>query len=291
MSWSDALALKTEFPDALPISGGTDVMVEINLHERRPSHLLDLTAIPAITTWERHGDRIHLNAGVTYATIIEELEAELPALAIASRTVGSPQIRNRGTVAGNLASASPAGDAHPPLLATNAEVVAASMRGERVIPIDEFFVGVKRCALEPDELIRQVRVPVACGPQQFAKIGTRNAMVIAVVSFAIALDAVNRRTRTGIGAAAPTPIRALDAEHLLEATLSESNLWDDPAPLDASTIDEFGELAARATSPIDDVRGKADYRRHSLSVIASRTLRWVWTEYTHDRRRGLSHAS
>ncbi len=150
--------------------------------------LLDLTHVAEVAGWDRSDGEIRLGAGVPYARIITELAAEMPALAIASRTVGSPQIRNRATVAGNLGTASPAGDAHPPLLATGATVEAESVRGLRLIPIDDFFLGVKRQALADDELIRAVRVPVARGPQQFAKIGTRNAMVIAVCTVAVALD-------------------------------------------------------------------------------------------------------
>src|SRR5690349_16731951 len=119
-TWDEALAAKAAMPDALPIAGGTDVMVEINFDRRRPSALLDLTRIPELAHWALDGDRIRIGAGVSYRRIIEELGGRLPGLAMASRTVGSPQIRNRGTVGGNLGSASPAGDAHPPLLADDA---------------------------------------------------------------------------------------------------------------------------------------------------------------------------
>jgi len=187
-TWADALSAKAEHPDAMPIAGGTDLMVGLNFGQPPPPALLDLTAVGELAGWDRDDGTIRIGAGVTYSQIIAELARECPALAVASRTVGSPQIRNRATVAGNLGTASPAGDAHPPLLATGALVEASSVRGTRVIDIDDFFLGVKRNALAPDELIRAVRVPVAAGPQQFAKIGTRNAMVIAVCSFAIATE-------------------------------------------------------------------------------------------------------
>jgi CO/xanthine dehydrogenase FAD-binding subunit len=194
---------------------------------------------------------------------------------MASRTVGSPQIRNRGTIAGNLGAASPAGDAHPILLALDASVEAESVRGTRFIPATEFYVGVKRHALAPDELIRAVHVPVYRGPQQFSKIGTRNAMVIAVCSFALALDVTARRVGTGIGSAAPTPRRALAAEDFVAEALP----WEsrDPIPDDVGT--RFGELVSRAASPIDDVRGSAAYRLHALAVLARRNLAWAWKEY------------
>src|SRR6266540_6125868 len=185
--WAEALAAKAEHPDALPIAGGTDVMVEINFDRRRPPALLDLTRVPDHASWAPDNGVIRLGAGVTYRRVIEELGDRLPGLAMASRTVGSPQIRNRGTVGGNLGSASPAGDAHPPLLATAADVEVASVRGVRTVPVGEFFTGPKRNALAPDELVIAVLTPAATGPQQFAKVGTRNAMVIAVCSFSVAL--------------------------------------------------------------------------------------------------------
>src|SRR5437764_3839241 len=129
-----ALAAKAEHPDAVPIAGGTDVMVEVNFDRHRPAALLDLTAVEELAGWSGADGRVRLGAGVPYTRIIEELGDRLPGLAMASRTVGSPQIRNRGTVGGNLGSASPAGDAHPPLLAAGAEVEVASVRGVRTLP-------------------------------------------------------------------------------------------------------------------------------------------------------------
>jgi len=277
LTWSDALAAKAANPDAIPIAGGTDIMVELNFDKRRPPTLLDLTRVAELTQWERSDGHIRLGAGVSYTRIIDELAAELPGLAMASRTVGSPQIRNRGTVGGNLGSASPAGDAHPPLLTVDAVVEAESARsGRRQIPIGEFFTGVKRNALAPDELIAAVRIPIRRGPEQFSKVGTRNAMVIAVCSFAVALDAERRTVGTGIGSAAPTPRRAVPAQDLAAAELP----WDDPtAPLDPDLAARFGDLVAAAADPIDDVRGTAAYRTRALSVLARRTLAWAWADY------------
>jgi CO/xanthine dehydrogenase FAD-binding subunit len=275
VSWGDALAAKAAHPDALPIAGGTDVMVDINFDRRRPSALLDLTRVPELATWTVDNGWIRLGAGVSYRRVIEELGDRLPGLAMASRTVGSPQIRNRGTVGGNLGSASPAGDAHPPLLAGDAVVEVASVRGTRQVPIDAFFTGVKRNALAADELIAAILVPPPDGPEQFAKVGTRNAMVIAVCSFGLALHPSSRRVGTGIGSAAPTPVRAVEAEAFAGTELP----WDRPAPLPDALVARFGALVAAAASPIDDVRGTADYRRHALSVLAGRTLRWAWEEH------------
>lgn len=274
-SWADAVVAKAARPQAVPIAGGTDVMVELNFDQVRPDALLDLTVVDELGHWGRDGDHIRLGAGVSYARVITELSHELPGLAMASRTVGSPQIRNRGTVGGNLGAASPAGDAHPPLLAAGAVVEVESTRGIRTIPVSDFFTGVKRHALEPDELIKAVLVRPAAGPQQFAKIGTRNAMVIAVSSFGLALYPDERRVGTGIGSAAPTPRRALEAERFAAEALD----WDARRPLADDVARRFGELVAAAAAPIDDVRGTAPYRLHTLTVMARRTLGWAWTAY------------
>jgi len=271
-TWDDALAAKAQHPEAVPIAGGTDVMVELNFDRHRPPALLDLTRVGSLAEWSPDGGVLRVGAGVTYRRIIDELGGRLPGLAMASRTVGSPQIRNRGTVGGNLGSASPAGDAHPPLLACDAVVEVASVRGTRQVPVGEFFTGPKRSVLEPDELIAAILVPPAEGPQQFAKVGTRNAMVIAVCSFAVSIHSGQKRLGTGIGSAAPTPLRALSAE----AFAAEALPWDSGGPLPEDVARRFGELVAEAAVPIDDVRGTAAYRRHALAVLARRTLAWAW---------------
>jgi CO/xanthine dehydrogenase FAD-binding subunit len=274
-TWQEALAARAAHPEAVPIAGGTDVMVELNFGHRQPAALLDLTRVGELAQWGSDGDRLRLGAGVSYRRVIDELAGRLPGLAMASRTVGSPQIRNRGTVGGNLGSASPAGDAHPPLVAVDAQVELASVRRTRLVPVREFFTGPKRSVLAPDELIAAVLVPPAAGPQQFTKVGTRNAMVIAVCSFALAIDPDRRRVGTGIGSAGPTPIRAVPAEEFLAGELP----WDSGAPVPEPTAVRFGELVAAAASPIDDVRGTAGYRRHALAVLARRALGWAWEEY------------
>ncbi|MFJ6620574.1 FAD binding domain-containing protein [Kitasatospora sp. NPDC091335] len=280
-TWDEALAAKAGNPTALPISGGTDVMVELNFDVRRPSAILDLNRVTGLAEWSNDGSVVRLGAAVPYARIITELSGPLPGLALAARTVGSPQIRNRGSVGGNLGAASPAGDAHPALLAAGRDVSveAASVRGTRLIPIDDFYTGVKRNCLEADELIRAVRIPVADGPQQFSKIGTRNAMVIAVCAFGFALHPRNGTVGTGIGSAAPTPRRAVEAEEYLREVLAERGLWESGELLGAEVVRRFGELVQAAASPIDDVRGTADYRRHALAVMARRTLTWTWNDY------------
>jgi CO/xanthine dehydrogenase FAD-binding subunit len=254
-------------------------MVELNFGLRRPDALLDLSRVACLREWDTDGDVVRLGAGVPYTRIVRELAGPLPGLALAARTVGSPQIRNRGTVGGNLGAASPAGDAHPPLLAAGAEVEVASVRGTRLVPAEEFYLGVKRNALAPDELIRAVRVRRARGPQQFSKVGTRNAMVIAVCAFALALDPAAGTVRTGIGSAAPTPLRARAAEDFLAAALDEGGHWERGRAVSPRLAARFAELVAEAADPIDDVRGSARYRRHALRVTARRTLGWAWDEH------------
>jgi CO/xanthine dehydrogenase FAD-binding subunit len=243
----EALRLKAERPDAVPIQGGTDVMVELNFDRARPPALLNLNEVPELRGWSRENGALRLGSGLTYTEAME-LADPLGALAEASRTVGGPQIRNRGTIGGNLGTASPAGDALPPLLVYGAEVELASTRGNRIVRLQEFLVGPKRNTLEPDELILAVRL-AAPGPRQtFMKIGPRNAMVIAVVSLALVVE---DEVRASFGSAGPVP-------GLVTAPLADR--------------DELPERVAEAASPIDDVRGTARYRRHALRILAERAL-------------------
>ncbi|PDP89636.1 carbon monoxide dehydrogenase [Glycomyces fuscus] len=271
----EALEAKSALPEAVPIMGGTDVMVELNFDKRRPPALIDLTRIPELAEFGPDGEYTRLGAGVSYTKVIEHLSERAPALARASRSVASPQIRNRGTVGGNLGGASPAGECHPPLLATDAVVELASVRGRRRVPAREFYLSLRTTARQADELITAVLLPEPTGPQQFAKIGTRNAMVIAVTSFSLALDTRRRAVGTGVGSAGPTPLRAEAAEKFLAAEFD----WEDGRPLAEPVVRRFGELVAAAARPIDDQRGSAEYRRHALSVMARRALSWSVTDY------------
>jgi len=251
-SLDEALRLKAEHPDAVPIQGGTDVMVELNFDRGRPSALLNLNEVPELRGWSRENGRLRLASGLTYTEAMEVPLAEAaPALAEASRTVGGPQIRNRGTIGGNLGTASPAGDALPPLLVAEAELVLQSTRGERTLPLSDFLLGPKRNALEPDELITAVWVTPSGAPQTFMKVGPRNAMVIAVVSLAVS---AGDELRAAIGSASPRPVLVT-------------------APRDESAT--FAERVAGAASPIDDVRGTERYRRHAIRVLTERALKRV----------------
>jgi CO/xanthine dehydrogenase FAD-binding subunit len=251
-SLDEALALEAEHPGAVPIQGGTDVMVALNFDRARPEALLNLNEVAELRGWSRENGTLRLGSGLTYAEAMEGALAEaLPALAEASRTVGSPQIRNRGTIGGNLGTASPAGDALPPLLVEGARVELASARGVRELPLREFLLGVKRNALAEDELIVAVLVEPSGQPQTFMKIGPRNAMVIAVCSLALVADREREELRASFGSAAP-------GVPLVVAPLADAAA--------------FPEQVAEAASPIDDVRGTAAYRRHALRVLTQRAL-------------------
>jgi CO/xanthine dehydrogenase FAD-binding subunit len=277
--WREALEIKAAHPDAVPILGGTDVMVDLNFDRERPEAVLDLTRVQEIQEWSQEDGRLRIGAGVTYTRIIAELGSRLPGLAMASRTVGSPQIRNRGTVGGNLGTASPAGDALPPLYASDAEVELASSDGARRVPLTDFVTGPKRNILEPNELIAAYYIPEAEGPQQYSKIGTRNAMVIAVCAFGLALHPEQRKVGTCVGSAAPTPVRAAEAEGFIEGVLEEQGLWDSREEIGEPALVRFGEMVEAVTNPISDVRGTAAYRTHAVGVLARRTLKWAWDEY------------
>jgi CO/xanthine dehydrogenase FAD-binding subunit len=251
-SLEEALQVRAEHPDALPIQGGTDVMVALNFDRARPAAVLNLNEVSELRGWSRENGTLRLGAALTYSEAMSGDVAEaLPALAEASRTVGSPQIRNRGTIGGNLGTASPAGDALPPLLIEGAEVEVASVRGMRRIPLEEFLVGVKRNALAEDELIVSVLVEPSGQPQTFMKVGPRNAMVIAVCSLAVVADRERGQIRAAFGSSAPVV-------RLVSASLEDAA--------------GFPDRVADAASPIDDVRGTAAYRRHALRVLATRAL-------------------
>jgi CO/xanthine dehydrogenase FAD-binding subunit len=278
-NWQEALELKAAHPDAVPIAGGTDLMVGLNFDRIRPATILDLTRIPELREYGPENGRLRVGAGVTYTRLISELGDRLPGLAIASRTVGSPQIRNRGTVGGNLGTASPAGDGLPPLFASDAEVELASSHGTRRVPVREFITGPKRNALADDELIAAFHIEPANGPQQFSKIGTRNAMVIAVCSLALSIWPERREVAACIGSAGPTPIRATEAEQFIAGVLDDRELWSTRGPIPDGALARFGELVEGAARPIDDVRGTARYRHHALGVLGRRTLIWTWEAY------------
>jgi CO/xanthine dehydrogenase FAD-binding subunit len=257
-----------ELPGAHLLAGGTDLMVEVNFGHRRPPAVVALRRVEELRGYEVRDDEVVLRSGVTWTEVEHDLAEALPGLAAAARTVGSPQMRNAGTVGGNIGTASPAGDGLPVLAALDATVVLARRDGERRLPLAEVITGVKKTAIEPGEVIHEIRVPRLDGPQQFLKVGTRNAMVISIVVCGLAVDRAGRSVRLGLGSVASRPVRAAAAE----AFIAEAIDWDRlTAPADA--VERFGELAREAADPISDQRGTAEFRRHAVGVVATRALR------------------
>jgi CO/xanthine dehydrogenase FAD-binding subunit len=267
-SLDEAVALLEATPEAMVLAGGTDLMVAVNAGGHRPETVVSLARVPELRGWRRDGDELVLGACLTYTEMERELADLVPALAQAARTVGSPQIRNAATLGGNVGTASPAGDTLPVLAALDAMVDLTGPAGARSMPLLQLLTGVKRTALRPGELVASVRVPVLRGPQEFLKVGPRNAMVISVVMVAVVVDLDGRSVRAGLGAVAPVPVRPREAEAYATALVDwpTGRLTTDGAP------ERFGELCAEASRPIDDHRSTADYRRRAVSVCAARAL-------------------
>jgi CO/xanthine dehydrogenase FAD-binding subunit len=273
-SMTDALEALALDPNAHVLAGGTDLMVEVNFGHRSPTDVVSLDRVAELRGWHHQGDTVRMGAGLTYTEMLQPaFGALVTGLSEAARTVGSPQIRNAGTVGGNLGTCSPAGDALPALSALDADITLASNDGTRSISVHDFMVGVKRTALTPGELITAVTVPVLAGYQGFAKVGVRNAMVISVVSAGLAVDRDTATVRLAMGAVGPTILRARAAE----AWVADHVPWDG-GPLPGAVAAEFGVRAAAEARPIDDHRSPAAYRRHAVSVLAGRLLRRAFPE-------------
>jgi CO/xanthine dehydrogenase FAD-binding subunit len=273
-SLADAVAAARATPDALLLAGGTDVMVEINEHHRRlewsDAVVIALNRVPELTSWTYDPDArsLRLGAAVRWAEIeLEPLRSMVPALAEAARTVGSPQIRNAGTVGGNLATCSPAGDGLPVLAALDAEVQLVSGSGRRSMPVVDFMVGVKRTALEPGELIESVTMPVYDGWQGYSKVGVRNAMVIATASACVVTDPATHSVRIALGSVGPTILRCPEAEDLV----SQAADWN-ARVIDEASVDAAARMATEISRPIDDHRSSAEYRRHAIGVMVRRLV-------------------
>ncbi len=267
----EAVSAMAADPDAMVLAGGTDAMVEVNAGHRRPSCVVVVNRVSEMRSWtyDPVAATVRIGAAVTYAELLEPpLATLLPALAEASRTVGSPQIRHAGTLGGNLGTCSPAGDGLPVLSALNAVVHLASTAGERSMSVHDFMVGVKRTAREPSELITAVTVPVLSGWQGYAKVGVRNAMVIALATACVAVDTASASVRLAIGSVGPTILRCAQAEAFAASAVDFA-----ASSASADAVRRFAELAEAASHPIDDHRASAAYRRHAIGVLASRLLR------------------
>lgn len=238
-------------PGATLLAGGTDLMVGVNAGRVRPEHVVAVGRLAELRGWRRERDSIVIGAGTTYADCLDPALAVLaPVLAQAARSVGSPQIRNAGTLGGNLGTASPAGDGTTALVALGGTVTLRSVDAEREVELDGFVTGVRTTVRRADELIVSVRVPVAAGPQEFLKVGTRNAMVIALASMAL-VRGPDGSVRAALGSVGPAPVRV---DH------------------DGGEVASFVDAVTAAVRPIDDHRSTADYRRHAVAVLARRAF-------------------
>ena len=265
----DVLDHLSSATDVTLLAGGTDLLVDINFGRKRPERVLAIHRVHELDHVEING-HVRLGAAVTYTRMLQEDPGSI-ALREAARTVGSPQIRNAGTLGGNLGTSSPAGDTLPVLAALDATVVLRSTSGERRVPFTEFMTGPKKNVRRSDELIVTAEWDDAGPSQTFMKVGTRNAMVIAVAGLALVVDRERKRVGIGLGSCGPTILRAPEAERFATGLFDERG-WEHALELTDAQRAEFGRLVASAARPIDDVRGTAAYRRHVLGVMAGRAL-------------------
>ena len=266
-----ALAALREHHDARLIQGGTDLMVEINFNHVKPTTMISLRDVASLRTIRRDQPvTLSIGSGVPYSVIEgEPVLSEIPALAQAARTVGSPQIRAAGSLGGNLGTCSPAGDTLPVMFALDAMIHLNTLDSTRVVSIHDFMTGVKRSVRQHDEIITSIDFPIINGWQGYSKVGVRNAMVISVASACLVADHENANVRIALGSVGPTIIRCREAEAWLKSTQDLSA----GQSISLDVANEFGRHAADESSPIDDHRSTAQYRRHAISVLASRLLR------------------
>ena len=262
---SEATQLLSSNPDAHLLTGGTDLMVEVNFNHRHPETVIALRKIPEFQQWniDRQAGVVNIGSSVPYATLEHgELAKALPALAEAARTVGSPQIRATGSLGGNLGTCSPAGDSLPVLSALDAIVHLQSQKTSRSISFADFMVGPKKNSRLPDEIITGVTIPLTNGYQGYAKVGVRNAMVISVASVCVAIH--NGEVRVALGSVGPIIIRCSESEAWINGVGLEN--------VDNAIAKEFGDKVRAESRPIDDHRSTAEYRRHAVGVLATRLL-------------------
>ena len=266
-----ALTALREHGDARLIQGGTDLMVEINFNHVKPTTMISLRDIKSLRMIRTDTPGImSIGSGVPYSVIEgEPVLTVIPALAQAARTVGSPQIRAAGSLGGNLGTCSPAGDTLPVMFALDASIHLSTIDSSRVVSIHDFMTGVKRSVRQHDEIITAIDFPIINGWQGYSKVGVRNAMVISVASACLVADHENADVRIALGSVGPTIIRCRAAESWLKTTLDLSTR----STISLDVANEFGRRAAEESSPIDDHRSTAQYRRHAISVLASRLLR------------------
>ena len=264
-SLTEATQLLSKNPDAHLLTGGTDMMVEVNFNHRHPDTVIALRNIPEFQRWniDAASGLVHIGSSVPYAAMEHgDLAKALPALAEAARTVGSPQIRAAGSIGGNLGTCSPAGDSLPVLAALDAVVHLQSETSRRSVSFAEFMVGPKRNSRLPNEIITGVSIPITNGWQGYAKVGVRNAMVISVASVCLAIH--DNKVRVALGSVGPTIIRCTESENWINSI--------GLANIDHSLAKEFADHVRAESRPIDDHRSTAEYRRHAVGVLAARLL-------------------
>lgn len=257
-SLTDALAHMRDTPDVTPIAGGTDLYVALNFGTLATRRFVNLWALDELREIRFDGDSLRIGALASYAAICRSplVRDRLPMLVAAALEIGGLQIQNRGTLGGNIANASPAGDSLPVLLAADAIVVLASAEGQRTVPMAAFYTGYRRSVMRPAELIVAVTVRPVEGHQWFRKVGTRAAQAISKIVMA----GVRASTpRLAIGSVAPVPLRLTRTEQALAS---------------GASLDDARRVLESEISPIDDLRSTADYRRR----VAGNLLARFWRE-------------
>ncbi|UCF61417.1 MAG: xanthine dehydrogenase family protein subunit M [Anaerolineaceae bacterium] len=266
---AEALQMLSVRPEAIPLAGGTDILVQMKERSRHIEALLSLKRVPELHQYSLNGT-LTLGSALTVGQIAakQEIQRDYTALAIGSGLIGSVQIRNMATLGGNLCNAAPSADTAPPLLVLGAEVVIASHQGERVVPLETFFLEPGRTILQPTELVKEIVLS-----KSHTRTGSfyirhtpRAGMDIAVVGVAAAItlntNEIILNARLALGAAAPVPMRAVQAEALLPGHRLTDEL-----------LREVGKTASQEAEPIDDLRASAEYRRHLVNILTQRALR------------------
>lgn len=270
-SLQEAMQALRDHPGARLVQGGTDLMVEVNFNRAKVDDVVSLRRVNELRRWhvDEDAQTIRIGAGVPYAEMERSpLREFVPALAQAARTVGSPQIRAAGSLGGNLGTCSPAGDGLPVLSALDATIHLQNLDSARDVSIHEFMLGVKKNDRRSDEVIVAVTLPLLAGFQGYAKVGTRNAMVISAASACVVHDRVGGSVRVALGAVGPTVVRARQSEDWLGSqTTLRGGIKVSP-----DLAREFGRRAAAECSPIDDHRSTASYRRHAIAVLVERLV-------------------
>jgi CO/xanthine dehydrogenase FAD-binding subunit len=272
----EALAIMADRPEAVPLAGGTDLLVQVKEGRRSVEAVLSLKRVPEVHRYARNG-ALSLGAAVTVGRIAADpaVQQHYTALAMGAGLIGSVQIRSVATLGGNLCNAAPSADTAPPLLVLNAQAVIAGIEGEHTVPLDTIFRGPGRTVLRPGKLLKEILVPLL--PQGSASFYVRHTpragmdLAVAGVAAAVTLDPEGTivRARIALGAVAPVPMRATRAEAMLPGQTLTDEL-----------LQEVGMVAAQEAQPIDDLRASAEYRSHLVDVLTRRAVRGAWARAT-----------